>query len=151
MKLYLVMLSLSLSFYSWGQTIGFVGANVCLSINPFAEVLITNNVQLEPIDQSNNGASSLYRGVTTLNLLSNTDVELMVITEEIIGEHHSFTPEVTVGKSKGMLSVPYENTVHEIELQLDVKIDKSEIIKSGSYNGTLNVIVMADLATVSCI
>ncbi len=47
--------------------------------------------------------------------------------------------------------MPYENTVHEIELQLDVKIDKSEIVKSGSYNGTLNVIVMADLATVSCI
>ena len=98
MKLSLVMLSHSLSFYSWGQTIGFVGANVCLSINPFAEVLITNNVQLEPID----GASSLYRGVTTLNLLSNTDVELMVITKEIIGGHHSFTPEVTVGESKGI-------------------------------------------------
>ena len=98
MKLSLVMLSHSLSFYSWGQTIGFVGANVCLSINPFAEVLITNNVQLEPIE----GASSLYRGVTTLNLLSNTDVELMVITKEIIGGHHSFTPEVTVGESKGI-------------------------------------------------
>lgn len=85
-------------------------AKVCLTIAPFAEVEINEDVLLTAIDASENNVPSHYRGETKLFVQSNTNIELLVSSGAISNQTEVFHPVVTLNKKKGILSVPHSNS-----------------------------------------
>jgi len=126
-------------------------AKVCLSIAPFAEVEINEDVLLTAIDASENNVPSHYRGETKLLVQSNTNIELLVSNGAISNQAEIFHPVITLNKQKGILPVPYSNSGHEVDLKMDLKLAGGQIVKAGNYEGSINVIVMAELEAASCI
>lgn len=136
---------------SWGQLLDSHMANVCLSIEPYAEVEIKEGIELTALDQANTKVPSRYRGATSFVLHSNTDVELMVISLDFVGGNTSVIHSITLNKVKGRLLVPYSDIEHEVDVQMDVKVVRSDILKAGVYEGEINVIVMAAIESVGCL
>ena len=126
-------------------------AQVCLSIDPFAQVNINDAIKLEPVDASETKTAAVYRGKGTITLQANTDVSLWLVAQQLTGHEQAFQPKVSFSKGNETLAVSYGSQPHEIDIELDIKLDPTQVVQTGIYEGVVDVIVMASTEHTSCI
>lgn len=125
-------------------------ANVCMNVAPYAEVALTQPLDLEPVNKQQKGASH-YRAQSALWLETNADVELNVMASSISDGVETVMPRVKLDNRSGIVNVPYVRGGSTHDIHMDVTWSKDHIQKAGFYQGQVSVIVTANLAETSCL
>lgn len=126
-------------------------ANVCLSVPAYAEVRLPDEINFQPLAKSEKGATKRFRANDQIELEANVPVQLIASSISLSDGTEVYTPDVFIDKKSGVIELPYSSGLQSLELRMDMNLPTDEIQKAGEYTGSLNVIVMADLAVDSCL
>jgi len=126
-------------------------ARVCMSVPAYAELRMPEKVTFEPIAKSLKGASKRFRALDQMELEANVPVRLVASVVTLSNGEGSYTPDVYIDNQSGIVDVPYASRPQLFDLKMDMNLPMDEIQKAGDYEGSFDVIVMADLEVGSCL
>ena len=78
-------------------------------------------------------------------------MQLVAFAPSVSNGIDTFTPNVFIDNKQDQIFIDYVAGVQSLDIRMDINLPEYEIQKAGEYNGTLDVVVMADLAVESCL
>lgn len=124
---------------------------VCLSVPAYAELQIPSTINFESISKNSKGAPKHFRAEGELQLESNSPVQLVAIAPAVSNGIETFTPNVFIDNKRDQMFIDYVAGGQTLDIRMDINLPENEIQKAGVYTGTLDVVVMADLAVEACL
>ena len=151
MKGLITACALCLSYHSHASLLLEESVTVCLSVPAYAGLQIPSAINFESISKNSKGASKRFRATDELLLESNVPVQLVAFAPSVSNGIDTFTPNVFIDNKKDQIFIDYVAGVQSLDIRMDINLPEYEIQKAGEYNGTLDVVVMADLAVKGCL
>lgn len=146
-----LMLSLLLvSYQSLAMAITESSSKVCLFVPAYADLIMPESIEFEPISQNDKGAVKHLRAMHQLQLEANVPVQVIASSPTLTNGVASYTPNVLINQKKDQVYLEYMSGSQTIDLRMDVNLPANEIQKAGEYKGDLNIVVMADLDVQGC-